>query len=239
MTDTSQADWYEKKNLFSQLNNLYIVGCSNWVCNEVSKSFLKVNPIQTIYNGVDTSIFRPVRSNLRKILNIADNSFIILGMANKWLLDTNSEAIEEIFKIENTAIVILGCTQHQILSHKDFPSNVILKGFVSERNLLAEYYSIADVFLNLTHADTLPTVIMESICCGTPVITYDVGGCPELINDETGVVVKENDVDALLRSIKVIRETSLDNCSIIGRTNFDRNKCFYEYLNLYNQIIQQ
>lgn len=234
--DSSKEDWLEKKTLFSRMKNLYIVGCSKWVCNEASKSFLKWHKIQCIYNGVDISVFRPIQSNLRKDLNIADDSFVILGMANKWLLDRNREAIEEIFKIKDTTIIILGCTQQQLTLQKTMPSNVILKGFTSDRNELAEYYSAADVFVNLTHADTLPTVIMESICCGTPVITYDVGGCPELIIDKSGIVVKEDDLDGLLHAVHAIRRKPLPNCSSVGMTYFDRRSCFHEYVNLYNQI---
>lgn len=236
--DSSKADWQEKKRLFSTIKKLYVVGCSKWVCNEASKSFLKKQKIQCIYNGVDTSVFRPLQSNLRKTLNFSDDSFVILGMANKWLLDRNREVIERIFNIKDSTIIILGCTHQQLTLQKEMPSNVIMKGFTSDRNELAEYYSAADVFVNLTHADTLPTVIMESICCGTPVITYDVGGCQELIIDESGIVVKEDDLDGLLHAIQVIRETPLHNCSAIGITYFDRRSCFHEYVNLYNQIIK-
>lgn len=236
LMDSSKKDWLEKKALFSRMKNLYIVGCSKWVCNEASKSFLTGHKIQCIYNGVDISVFKPIQSNLRKDLNIADDSFVILGMANKWLLDRNREAIEEFFKIKDTTIIIIGCTQQQLTLQKEMPSNVILKGFTSNRSELAEYYSAADVFVNLTHADTLPTVIMESICCGTPVITYDVGGCPELINDKSGIVVKEDDLDGLLHAVHVIRRKPLPHCSSIGMTYFDRRSCFHEYVNLYNQI---
>lgn len=239
LNDSSHADWLAKNALLSKMNNLFVVGCSKWVCNEASKSFLREHKIQCIYNGVDTSVFRPIQSNLRKTLNFSDDSFVILGMANKWLLDRNREVIERIFNIKDSTIIILGCTHQQLTLQKEMPSNVIMKGFTSDRNELAEYYSAADVFVNLTHADTLPTVIMESICCGTPVITYDVGGCPELIIDKSGIIVKEDDLDGVLHAIQVIRETSFHNCSAIGMSHFDRRSCFHEYVNLYNQIIKR
>lgn len=235
LNDSSTTDWQEKKELFLRMKNLYIVGCSKWVCNEASKSFLKDHKIQCIYNGVDTSVFRPRQSNLRKDLNISDDSFVILGMANKWLLDRNREAIEEIFKIKDTTIIILGCTSGQLLLQKGMPSNVILKGFTYDRNELAEYYSAADVFVNLTHADTLPTVIMESICCGTPVITYDVGGCSELIKHDTGIVIEEDNLPQVIKAILDIKKNDLVSIGN-GSKLFSRESCFNEYVNLYKEI---
>lgn len=239
LNDSSQEDWLAKNALLSKMKNLYIVGCSQWVCNEASKSFLKKHEIKCIYNGIDTSIFRPRQSNLRKDYNIPDDSFVIMGMANKWLLDRNHEVIEEIFNIKDTKIIILGCTQQQLLLQKEMPSNVILKGFTANRCELADYYSIADVFVNLTHADTLPTVNMESICCGTPVVTFDVGGSPELISDATGIVVKEDDVSGILNAIMRIRKTKFPGCANVGFKNYNQTECYGKYINLYKQIVKR
>jgi glycosyltransferase involved in cell wall biosynthesis len=64
--------------------------------------------------------------------------------------------------------------------------HIIPVGFIKGREELAKHYSLSNVFVNATHADTLPTVNMESICCGTPVITYNNSGSPELILDGCG-----------------------------------------------------
>lgn len=46
---------------------------------------------------------------------------------------------------------------------------------------LAQLYTAADVFINPTHEDNYPTVNLEAQACGTPIITYDIGGCRETI----------------------------------------------------------
>lgn len=114
--------------------------------------------------------------------------------------------------------------------------NIIAVGFIKDRDELANYYSAADVFVNLTHADTLPTVNMESICCGTPVITYDSCGSPELISKETGVVVKENDKVGIINSIKDISKNKLKNCREVGVKKFDKEKCYERYIEIYKEL---
>lgn len=238
LKDSSQKDWERKKELFENIKKLCVVGCSEWIANEASKSFLNTHPIMSISNGVDTTIFKPRKSNLRKVYSIDNETFVILGMANKWFLPRNKEVIDKIFNITKSVVIIIGCTPKQLERQKEMPSNVILKGFISNRSELSEYYSISNVFVNLTHADTSPTVNMESVCCGTPVVTYDVGGSPELIHKGTGIVVKEDDIDGILCAIKKIREDKFPHCTSIGIKHFDSQHSFSKYINLYNQIIK-
>jgi len=54
---------------------------------------------------------------------------------------------------------------------------------------LAELYATSDVFFNPTREDTYPTVNMEALACGTPVVTFDVGGSPEIVSPKTGIIV--------------------------------------------------
>lgn len=68
------------------------------------------------------------------------------------------------------------------------PNNVIGLQRTANQQELAEYYSAADVFINPTYQDSLPTVNMEALACGTPVITYRTGGSPEILDKETGWV---------------------------------------------------
>ena len=120
----------------------------------------------------------------------------------------------------------------------DFPP-IISITYVSGREELAKYYSMADVFVNLTHADTLPTVNMESICCGTPVITYDSCGSPELVDSDSGIVVAENDTNGILSAIDQVRNHCSVNCSTTGKNRFDRDITYKQYLKLYSDIEQK
>lgn len=233
--DCSHKIWTMKKDLLLKIPRLKIVGCSLWVCNEAKKSFLGACDISNIYNGVDTGIFHPIHDNLRNTI-VNENTFLIMGMANKWLQERNVVALEKVSSIPGMKLMVVGCTTKQIEFLKESFPDVIAIGFIKGREELARYYNAADVFVNVTHADTLPTVNMESICCGTPVITYEVCGSTELVNNLTGIVVKEDDVDGLATALYQVRSSSLNQCSEIGKKEFDKNVCYRKYCHLYNSF---
>ena len=104
---------------------------------------------------------------------------------------------------------------------------------------LSMLYSLADVYVNPTYADMFPTVNLEALACGTPVITYRTGGSPEAIDDKTGVVVEQGNVDALadaIRKMKNLRPSSKD-CRKRAEEHFDKDKCFEKYIELYESLI--
>ena len=237
--DASTRVLKDRYRYLSSIPRLTVVGCSDWVCGEAKKGVLKDAHITRIYNGVDTEIFKPYENNILKEA-YKDECFYILGMANKWLLPANAPLLEETVKTldENCKLVLIGCTEEQAQSLKAKSANIIPTSFVKDRKKLAEYYSAADVFVNATHVDTLPTVNMESICCGTPVITYDVTGSPELISDGCGKVVKENDIFSLLTWLDARPEKIAAETLPKARVAYDKNKCYKEYLTVYEDLLK-
>lgn len=236
--DTSAKHWADKKKRLLAIPRLKIVGCSKWICDEAKKGFLKDYDIAQVHNGIDTSIFKPYDTkDLKERLNVGDD-FLVLGMANKWLDKRNAEVMRLVYEAKDVRIVLVGCTEEQKMQlASEFP-RIISIGYVSGREELAMYYNMADVFVNLTHADTLPTVNMESICCGTPVITYDSCGSPELVDSETGIVVPEDDARGILSAIEQVRNQHYPNCREVGKNKFDRNITYERYVNIYTDIVQ-
>ena len=104
---------------------------------------------------------------------------------------------------------------------------------------LTMLYSLADVYVNPTYADMFPTVNLEALACGTPVITYNTGGSPEAVDDKTGVVVEQGNVDALAAAIRKIKERPLSSAACRKRAEecFDKDKCFEEYIELYERLM--
>lgn len=235
--DTSARCWAKKKKRLLAIPRLKMVGCSKWICSEAKKGFLRECDMEQIYNGVDTSVFRPHdTADLKEQLGVGD-SLLVLGMANKWLDARNAELLRRVVAHPEVQLVLVGCSQAQKARlAAEFPS-IVAVGYVSDRKELARYYSMADVFVNVTHADTLPTVNMESICCGTPVITYDSCGSPELVDEDSGIVVAEDDVTGLIAALEQIRDRRYADCSGIGKSKFDKNIAYKQYLALYNEIV--
>lgn len=71
-------------------------------------------------------------------------------------------------------------------------------------------YSVADAFVNPTWQDNYPTVNLEAISCGTPVVTYRTGGSVEAITDSTGLIVEQGDVKGLLEAVRAICQRGKD-----------------------------
>ena len=105
-----------------------------------------------------------------------------------------------------------------------------------QRHVLSDIYSASDVFVNLTHADTLPTVNMESICSGTPVITFDCAGSPELVDSDSGIAVPEGDFEGIVNAIRYIKDKGLSFDITEKQNKFDKNKNYSKYLKIYKNM---
>src|SRR5699024_5298944 len=105
---------------------------------------------------------------------------------------------------------------------------------------LAALYSAADVYVNPTWVDNFPTTNIEALACGTPVITYQTGGSPEAIDDETGFVVKKGGIQQLHKSVKSILEKGPDyyqkKCRARALQLFDKKDRYHDYYNLYEEL---
>lgn len=105
---------------------------------------------------------------------------------------------------------------------------------------LAMFYSLADVFVNPTYADMFPTVNLEALACGIPVITYRTGGSAEAVDEKTGLVVEQGDVNALADAIRKLKKHPLSSVDCRKRAveHFDKEKCFEKYIELYERLIE-
>lgn len=228
-----------KKQYFASLNKLTIVPVSDWLEGLVRQSFLSSKNICTIKNGIDLDVFKPRTSCLRDTLSIG-KKFVILGVANEWGSRKGyGDFVEIASRCPEWIFIMIG--NRDGLSDK-LPQNIITIPFTSGQIELSEYYSISNVFLNTTYEDTYPTVNLESIACGTPVLTYRTGGSPESITKETGVVIKQGDIIGAIEALKNIEKIGKDDYSVKCRKyaedNFSNKEKFHQYIELYKEILQ-
>ena len=121
---------------------------------------------------------------------------------------------------------------------KRLPANIISIHRTQNQKELAEIYTAADVFVNPTREEVLGLVNVESLACGTPVVTFKTGGSPECIDETCGSVVNCDDIDAMEIEIRRICEEnpySKDAC-ILHAQKFDMNERFDEYVELYRMM---
>lgn len=232
--DNSEWNFQMKKKIFSGLSNMIIVTPSRWLNELVKKSFLSEYPTQVIHNGIDLDIFKPKEGIFRAKYKL-ENKFIILGVANVWNDRKGLEIFLELSKKidENSIIVMVGLSKKQ---KRSLPPNIIGICRTNNINELVEIYSDADVFINPTLEDTFPTTNIESIACGTPVITFNTGGCSEIIDDSCGKVIEKN-FNILLKSIKNISKKDLYKKRCLDKAKkFNKFDKFDEYIKIYEMI---
>lgn len=238
--DRSSFVLKDKTKRLNKIKKLYLIGCSEWICKEAEKSLLKPLEIRKIYNGIDTELFCPHESSFRKDYNL-QNDFLILGDSNKWLDEKNRNVFNAVVKSlkDNEKLVLFACSKKAVRKANKY-KNVICIPFISDKNKIADLFASVDVFINLTFADTLPTVNMEALASGTPVITYDSCGSPELVEEGvTGYVVPKLNEGKLLKAIDKIKEGKIfrEKCREIAVNRFNGEENFNKYLSFYKEIV--
>ena len=224
-----------KKDWFTGVNRMTVVTPSAWLGELTKESFLKDYCVKVINNGIDLEIFKPTESDFREKYNIG-NKKIVLGVAFDWGKRKGLDVFQELAKrLPSDYQIVLVGTDDNI--DKTLPKNIISIHRTANQKELAEIYSTSDVFANPTREDNFPTVNMESLACGTPVVTFKTGGSPECIDENCGTVVDVDDVDTMEKEIiRVCEEKPFSKEACITRAKqFDRNDKFKEYVELFER----
>lgn len=231
---SAQKNITKRFEAFSKVGKrLHIVTVSDWLANYVSQSmFAEIDAsISVINNGIDVNnVFQPGGSKEK----------MILGVSNIW---SQSKGLGDLIKLremlpKNINIVVVGLNQKQI---NLLPQGICGISRTSSAEKLADLYRRASVFVNPTYNDSFPTVNLEALACGTPVITYRTGGSPEAVDEKTGIVVDKGDLNSLANGIiKIIEnpeEFSSADCRKRSETHFNKDIQFGKYIDLYEEIL--
>lgn len=239
--DASASILRDRRKYLSSINNLTVVGVSEWISTEARRSFLQNKDIVTIHNGIDPDVFVYTPSSLRKEYGI-DDKFVVLGPASKWLNYVNSETLKYVSSNlpSDCVLVLLGCPSER---RNDLPGNVIPLDYVKDRKELCKVYSMADVFVNCTREDSLSLINVESQSCGTPVITYRNTGAQETVDGKCSFSVESGDYEELLDKILYVksfgRSLFADGCRKWVETEFSRWNNYNKYLELYRCLTRK
>lgn len=240
LLDKSYRNFELKKKYFNSIPNLTLVPVSKWLEGEVRTSFLKNNPLHQIYNGIDMETFKPsFEIDIRTKYQLAPNTKIILGVASNWY----RKGLEDFISLSKTLpedykIILVGINEKDA---QTIPDEIIAIRRTENINEMRCLYSQADVFFNPTIEDNFPTTNIESLACGTPIVTYKTGGCEEAISAETGYAVEPKNLEKAIGYILEICEKDKKvyqlSCRQRAMKLFDKNERFIEYINLYKQLI--
>jgi len=230
-SDKSKKQYLRKRKALTSVDKLLIITPSKWLAELVKKSYFKDYEVRVINNGIDLDIFKPTKSDYREKYGL-QNKRIILS-SPKGHTEPFKE-LNELIDKEKFAIVLLGVSKEEA---KNLPDNILSLPKIRNKEEMAKWYTLADVFVNLSLEDNFPTVNIESLACGTPVVTYDTGGGPEIIDENTGITVPPRDVAAAWDAVKEVLkgESSEAKCIERARALYNAKDRFNDYYELYKE----
>ncbi len=233
LLDQSKRNWEQKKALFTSIKDLTIITPSQWLANLVKESFLQEYPVIVINNGIDLEVFKPTASTWKEDHNITKP--MILACAAIWDLRKGYfDMIKLATLLPEYQVVIVGISAKQA---KTLPKNIIGIQRTDSVEELVKIYSAADVFVNPTYEDNFPTVNLEALACGTPVVTYNTGGSPESIKKSYGYVVNKGDISSLIDKIQLsIKKHIIEADHSAHISSYSKEEKFEEYFCIFKNL---
>jgi glycosyltransferase involved in cell wall biosynthesis len=225
-----------KKAVMEDFNDIMLVTPSKWLADRVKLSFLKDKNIKVIHNGIDLTDFHIYNTDeLRRNLEIDKSEKILLHVTPYDLLDERKGGryiieLARKLKGENVKVVVVG--EKTAIDH--LPKNIIQVGKIYDKRLLAKYYSMADLMVITSKRENFPTVCLESLSCGTPIVGFDGGGTAETAPDGYGIFVEYGDINKLKQNILDYLNGNLifkseKECEKFGVEEYSKEKMFNKY----------
>lgn len=232
----------EKQALFANFEQLHLVAPSEWLANRMRQSIVRHKSISVVPNGLDVATFcRCDTKELRSSLGLS-NEYVALSVGSNLLSELKGGrwVLELAKRNANAGIVFVMVGVEQM--PKQIPRGVRMIHRIFDQNLLAEYYSLADVLLLTSTKETFSMVSAESLACGTPVIGFDSGAPREVALPGFGKFVPYSDLEALeslLLSVKASEVTlrSSTECAQFARARYSKGAMVKAYESIYQQLI--
>ena len=239
--DQSRRNYRDKKEIFNGVKDLSFVTPSYWLRGLLKESYLSSYDAYVINNGIDLDTFKPRKSSFRKKHQL-DESFVMLMVSSEW---TNRKGLQYLVRFNETLksnekIVLVGLTEEL---KKSLPDSMVKITKTDNIEELAEIYASCDVLINPTLEDNFPTTNLEALACGTPVITFNTGGSPEAVDEETGKVIPQGDLSALREAVEEIKHLGKGHYEEKARARaldrYHRQDRYQDYIALYEKIVNR
>ncbi|MEG1916594.1 MAG: glycosyltransferase, partial [Muribaculaceae bacterium] len=225
-TDFSARNVAMKKKIFNGFDSLHVVVPSRWMSNIVHGSWFCEHPLFIISNGINTNIFT------QKVIEQKD---MVLGVANVWTTDKGFNSFIKLRELlpDSIGITMVGVNEHQ--------RKLLPKGITAYKNIdnnqLPELYSCARATINMSQSEAFGVTTIESMACGTPVIAFDNTATHELISHDTGILVRNGDVNSIADAVmKCDKKSYSEACRRQATTLYDNNIMANKYIELYNRL---
>ena len=234
--------WKDKKQRFAKIPRLAVIGNSQWTTRNAQQSILSCAKIvDFIYNWIDQTIFYPQNAeDLRQQYNLK-NKKIIIAVASYWS-QTGSKGLNHYIALskaipDDWQIVLIG----KVIAGVELPNIILHITTVTQAEQLARWYSLADVYLNLSQSETFGKAAAEALCCGTPLIAINTTANPELIPTDGGILLQTTDIEEIISAIRKVflhdKAFYSEKCRLFCKERFDKKKNIERYIKIYDRLM--
>ena len=211
--DLSRWVWNRKRKFWRGIP-LTIVTPSRWLADCArSSSLLGDRRIEVIPNGIDVNQYRPVeKQEARAILGLPQEQKLVLFSAMNATCDMNKgfpyleAALRRLFEDgwhERMELMVVGQSTPSTPVNTGVPHRFL--GVLRDEISMRLAYSAADVTVMVSAQENLPNSIMESLACGTPVVAFNVGGVPHLVEHQVnGYLAQPFSIDDLSAGLSFV-----------------------------------
>jgi glycosyltransferase involved in cell wall biosynthesis len=249
--DNTRLEWKLKNWVYSR-SKLAIVTLSRWLAEQAKESMLGRFPIYHIANGIDTDSYQPLdREKCRSLLNVPPGKKVVMYGAFKQnsarkggdLLLKALQNLPHSLRKE-TFLLTMGEAGENITEVAGMPT--LNLGFIGSDRLKSIAYSAADLFLFPTRAEAFGQVAQEALTCGTPVVSFNVGGVPDLVRPGvTGYLARPEDHKDFSRGVlelledEALRLEMSRKCREIALREYELKQQTKRYIELYEGILRE
>lgn len=247
--DATAENWRRKKEVFA-VSRLYVTAPCKWLLDRAERSMLApaIAQSRVIANGIDRTVFTPgSKAHARVRLGLPGDAHILLYAGQtikagsyrdfptlKWTVAKVAERLRG-----KVLLIALG---ENLPAEPCGAAEIRFVPFLADRNYVADHYRAADVYVHPARAETFPTTILEAMACATPVVATNVGGIPEQVSSETGMLVPAGDAEAMAAAtVRILMDAGLaqrlgDSAAERVRHAFDLDSQADKYLDWFETI---
>lgn len=248
--DGTHLEWKLKRWAYRH-TRMTVVALSTRMLAQLKQSILGHLPMCHIPNGVDTEAYQPLdQAMCRAVLGIPAHKKVLLFAAGH--LNRKNKGGEGLLKAlhglpptlqKDLVLLLMGEGGEGLANATDL--DVWPMGYVGGVRLKTVLYAAADLFVLPTFGEGLPNVLLESMSCGIPMVSFDVGGVPDLVRSGiTGYLAAPGDVEDLRRGILMLLEDAAgraimgQHCRAIAVKEYDVAHEVQRYIELYHRVLQ-
>ena len=224
--DRSKDIFYAKKKAYESIEDLTFVGIQYTVDRAKESALMKNAKFVVMDEAVDLrNVYYPRNTEkLREKLNIPKDNKIIVTVAPysnpRKGCEYFLEAAKKLTDRNDITFVHVGFDKDT----KICPSNYVPISYVADQNELATYYSLGDLFVCTSLAETIPASCLEALSCGTPLLGFKISGMPTCADAEHGCFVEACNSDELVKVIEKTQkkdEEKTNSCRKYAESRFD------------------